>query len=247
MAELDGVINLAGESIAAKRWTPQQQRAIRESRIQTTSALVNAMAAQAKRPSVLVSASAIGYYGARSDESLTEPDSPGSGFLADVCREWEAAAQRAQPLGVRVVQLRIGFVLGPGGGALSKMVPPFRWGVGGPLGNGRQWLSWIHRDDVIGMIEWALTHPDIAGAVNATAPQPVTMQQFCLELGRVLHRPSWAPVPAAILHLLLGDMADLLLTGQRVIPQVSLQRGYQYTYPELRPALEACLNRSTPS
>lgn len=239
----DGVVNLAGESIAGARWSDQQKAVIRDSRLTTTRRLVEAMAGWSKKPAVFVSASAVGYYGPRDDEQLTEADEAGRGFLADVCRAWEAEAFRAESLGVRVVRLRIGLVLGPGGGALSKMAPPFQWCVGGPLGTGRQWVSWIHQDDVVGLIEWALTTPLIRGAVNATAPTPVTMREFCRRLGDTLHRPSWAPVPSFVLRFLLGEMADLLLTGQRVIPHVALQRNYPFSYPALPPALQACLSR----
>ena len=237
----DGVVNLAGESIVAKRWSAQQKAVIRDSRLSTTRRLIEAMANWSKRPAAFVSASAIGYYGPRGDEQLTEADEPGGGFLADVCRAWEAEALRAESLGVRVVRVRIGLVLGRGGGALAKMVPPFQWWVGGPLGTGRQWMSWIHLDDVVGLIEWALSTPLIQGAVNATAPTPVTMREFCRCLGEVLHRPSWAPVPAFILRSLLGEMAEMLLTGQRVTPHVALQRSYPFRHPTLLPALQACL------
>lgn len=240
LAGTDGLINLAGESIAATRWSPARKALIRGSRIQTTRALVNAMAVQERRPSVLVSASAIGYYGPRGDETLAESAEPGGGFLAATCQAWEAEAQRAERLGVRVVRLRIGLVLAPDGGALAKMARPFRAFLGGPLGSGRQWVSWIHREDVLGVIEWALTHPTVRGAVNATAPQPVPMRAFCRELGRVLHRPSWAPVPAIALRLLVGEMAELLLTGQRVLPTVAVEQGYAFRYPGLQDALAAC-------
>ncbi|MBI3321555.1 MAG: TIGR01777 family protein [Candidatus Omnitrophica bacterium] len=247
LAEVDGVINLAGEPLAAKRWSPEQKRRLRASRVQITQELMEAMAAWPKKPAVLVSASAIGYYGNRGDAMLTEQDAPGSGFLAELCQAWEAAAQRAERLGVRVVRLRLGIVLGRRGGALAKMLAPFHLGLGGPLGSGRQWMSWIHLDDVIGLIEWALHHHELAGAVNATAPAPVTMQRFCEELGHVLHRPSWARVPAAILRLLLGEMAELLLTSQRVMPHRALHAGYAFRYPGLRSALQACCSRIDPS
>jgi hypothetical protein len=240
LGEAEGVINLAGEPIAGKRWTAPQKRAIRESRLATTKRLVDAMASLPRRPAVLVSASAVGYYGARGDEPLTEADPPGAGFLAELAQAWEQEAQRAQRLGVRVACLRTGVVLAPGGGALAKMVPPFRFFLGGPLGSGRQWLSWIHRDDLIRLIEWTLSRSDIAGAVNATAPEPVTMAAFCRELGRVLKRPSWAPVPAPVLRLLLGEMADMLLTGQRVVPQAALRAGYPFRFPALAEALRSC-------
>ncbi len=241
IGQFDAVVNLAGEPPAAKRWSATQKRAIRESRLRATVGLIEAMASAASRPRVLINASAIGYYGPRGDEELTEAASPGGGFLSELCVAWEEAAQRAEPLGVRVVRLRIGLVLGPDGGALAKMVPPFRLFVGGPLGSGRQWVSWIHRHDLIGLIEWALAHPALSGALNATAPQPKTMHEFARELGRVLSRPSWLPAPAFALRLLLGEMADLLLTGQRVLPALAMRHGYQFTYPKLDGALTACL------
>ncbi|MBI4341755.1 MAG: TIGR01777 family protein [Candidatus Omnitrophica bacterium] len=241
LGEMDGVVHLAGESIAGKPWTPKQKALIRDSRVQTTRRLVRTMAASVKKPAVLVSASAVGYYGPRGEEPLTESDPPGEGFLAQVCREWEGEAQQAEGLGIRVVRLRLGIVLAPAGGALAKMAPPFRAFVGGPLGSGRQWMSWIHREDVIGLIEWSLTHPDCAGAINATAPNPVTMREFCRALGQALRRPSWAPVPAPVLRLLLGEMAQMLLTGQRVIPQGARRAGYAFRYPDLADALAVCV------
>ena len=239
---MDGVINLAGEPLVAARWSARQKRIIQESRLESTRTLIEALASSPKRPGVLINASAVGYYGPRGDEVLAETDAPGSGFLAELCRAWEAHAQRAEPLGMRVVRLRIGVVLGAGGGALAKMVPPFRWWVGGPLGTGRQWVSWIHRDDVTGLIAWALTHPELAGPVNATAPSPVTMRTLCKELARVLRRPCWAPVPGPVLRVALGEMAEVLLTGQRVLPQAALRLGYPFRYPELPQALRACLS-----
>lgn len=243
LAEVEGVINLSGESIVGKRWSPGRKSLIRESRVGTTRRLVSAMAAHATRPSLLINASAIGFYGAHGDEELTEDHPSGQGFLADTCQGWEAEAQRASDLGVRVVRLRIGLVLGAGGGALAKMAPPFRAFFGGPLGSGRQWMSWIHRDDLIALIEWTLSHPELSGAVNATAPNPVRMRELCAELGRALQRPSWAPVPAFALRLFLGEMAEMLLTGQRVIPSVALRAGFIFRFPDLMPALEACLHR----
>ena len=237
----DGIVNLAGEPLMAKRWSPDQKRRIRESRVQMTERLVAALGARARRPSVLINASAIGYYGPRGDEELAETDLPGSGFLAELCQAWEEAADRAQQHGVRVVRLRIGIVLGPDGGALAKMVPPFRLFAGGPVGSGRQWMSWVHREDVVGLIEWALTNAEVRGPINATAPEPVTMREFCLRLGEVLHRPSWAPVPTLMLRILLGETADVLVTGQRVIPKVALEAGYRFQYPGLSQALEAAL------
>jgi len=239
--EVDGIVNLAGEPLAGRRWTAAQKQRIRDSRAKTTRALVDAIAAQPRRPGVLVSGSATGYYGPRGDERLCEDDPGGAGFLADTCRAWEGEAQRAESLGVRVVRLRIGVVLGPDGGALVKMVPPFRAFLGGPLGSGRQWMSWVHRDDVIGLIVSALSSPQIRGAVNATAPAPVTMREFCAALGRALHRPSWVLVPAPVLRALLGEMAEVLLTGQRVLPAAAQRFGYRFVAPELLPAIASCL------
>lgn len=234
---VDGVVHLAGEPIAAKRWSAAQKALIRDSRVGTTRRVVQALANARTRPAVLVSASAIGYYGPHGDEPLNESAPPGIGFLAETCREWEAEAQQADALGLRVVRLRLGVVLGPGGGALAKMAPPFRAFMGGPLGSGAQWMSWVHRDDVMGLIEWALTHTECRGAVNATSPNPATMREFCRTLGRVLRRPSWAPVPAPVLRLLLGEMAEMLLTGQRAAPDAALHSGYVFRYPELSEAL----------
>ena len=240
MGRVDAVVNLAGEPIAARRWTPDQKARIRQSRVESTRRLVDAIAASSRRPSVLVSASAIGFYGNRGHAPLDETSEPGSGFLAETCQAWEAEASRAEALGVRVARLRIGLVLAPDGGALAKMLPPFRAGIGGPVGTGRQWVSWIHRDDVLELIAWALTDARCAGVVNATAPTPLPMGEFCSELGRALHRPSWLPVPGVALRLLLGDMAELLLTGQRVLPRAALSAGFRFRYPALHEALAAC-------
>ena len=242
MAQVDGVIHLAGAPIAC-RWSPEQKQRIRESRVGLTRRLVEAMAAVSPRPTVLISASAIGYYGPRGDEVLDEAASSGSGFLADVCRAWEAEAQRAEALGVRVVRLRLGLVLGPGGGVLAKMAPPFRAWLGGPLGNGRPWVSWIHREDVLGLIQWALTHAALSGPVNAVAPGAVRMRDFCRELGRALRRPSWAPVPAIVLRTVLGEMSEMLLTGQRLTPAAAMRAGYPFQFPALSAALSDCLRQ----
>ena len=239
--DIDAIVHLAGEPLVGKRWTPQQKSQIRESRVLTARRLMRAMTTSTKRPKVFVSASAVGYYGPRGDESLTESSPSGEGFLAELCREWEAEVQQAETFGVRVVRVRLGLVLAPGGGVLAKMVPPFRAFIGGPLGSGRQWMSWVHRDDAIGLIEWALTDKTCPGVVNATAPNPVTMKEFCREVGRALHRPSWAPVPAFVLRLLLGEMAEMVLTGQRVLPEAAHRAGYAFRYPDLAPALAACI------
>lgn len=243
LGEADAVINLAGESIAGRRWSAAHKRALRESRVSTTRRLVDAIEAQAHRPSALINASAIGYYGPRGDEPLGEETAPGEDFLARLCVEWEREAGRAERLGVRVARLRIGMVLGPDGGALAKLAVPFKLWVGGHPGSGRQWVSWIHRDDVIGLIVRAMEHPALAGPVNATAPEPVTMKEFCRSLGRALNRPSWAPVPGLALRVIVGEMADVLVTGQRVTPTAAQRAGYAFTFPRLPDALAACVGR----
>jgi len=237
----DGVINLAGEPIAAKRWTPMQKRQLRLSRIDTTTGLVRAIIRAKQKPKFLLNASAVGYYGPRGDESISEQAEAGNDFLAAVCQEWEEEATKAEKQGLRVVRLRTGIVLGKGGGALAKMVPPFKFLAGGPLGTGKQWMSWIHMEDEVGLILFLIDNPQACGPINATAPNPVTMKEFCQTLGKVLGRPSWAPVPAFALRLMLGEMAEMLLTGQRVLPAAAQKLGYQFRYPILEPALQACM------
>ena len=235
------VVNLAGESIAAGRWTEERKQKIRDSRIALTRGLAEGIAAASSRPRVLVSASGVGYYGARGDEEIDESQPPGSDFLARICVEWEAATRPAEERGVRAVHLRIGVVLGDDGGALASMVTPFKFFAGGPIGSGRQWMSWIHRDDILGLVDLALRSDGARGALNATAPEPQTMRDFCRTLGKVLGRPSWAPVPAFVLKLALGEMADMLLNGQRAVPRAALKLGYQFKYPQLEPALRCTL------
>ena len=237
----DGIINLAGEPIAARRWTARQKAKIRSSRIDATSTLVEAIADAKEKPKFLINGSAIGYYGAHDEEQLTEEAGPGGDFLARVCVEWESEARKAGGYGLRVVLLRTGIVLGRGGGALAKMVPPFRFFVGGPLGSGKQWMSWIHLEDEIGLIQFLIENPQTHGAVNATAPNPVTMKEFCKMLGSGIHRPSWAPVPAFVLRLMLGEMAEMLLTGQRVLPSKAQSLGYRFKHPTLSEALGGLL------
>ena len=215
----DGIINLAGEAIAGKRWTAAQKEKIRASRIATTRALVDAVAGAKVKPKVLINGSAVGYYGPRGDETVTEETRPGSDFLARLCVEWETEANKIAHHGVRVALLRTGIVLGRGGGALAKMVAPFKFFAGGPLGSGKQWMPWIHMEDEVGLILFVLENASASGPFNATAPNPVMMREFCSTLGKVLGRPSWAPVPAFALKILLGEMADMLLTGQRVVPE----------------------------
>lgn len=237
----DGVINLAGEPIAAKRWTPKRKHRLRVSRLETTASLVRAMAKARQKPSFLLNASAVGYYGARGDETIGEAAEAGSDFLALLCREWEEEAKKAEKLGARVILLRTGIVLGAGGGALAKMAPPFKLFVGGPLGAGKQWMSWIQLEDEVNLILHLIENPQASGPVNATAPNPVTMKEFCRSLGQVLGRPSWAPVPAFALRFLLGEMAEMLVTGQRVVPTAAEKLGYRFRYPNLPEALRACM------
>jgi uncharacterized protein (TIGR01777 family) len=239
----DAVVNLAGEPIAGHRWSTAQKQRIRESRVQATQDLVDGVAAAPTRPQVLVSASAVGYYGPHGDEPLDETAGPGTDFLARVCQAWEQEAERAEQRGMRVVRLRIGVVLAADGGALAQMLPLFRAFLGGRLGGGRQWMSWIHRDDVTGLIVDALADTRYTGAVNATAPTPVTNRDFTRALGRVLARPTVLPAPAFALRLALGEMADMLLTGQRVLPAAAERLGYRFRYRDLEPALRASARR----
>jgi uncharacterized protein (TIGR01777 family) len=236
----DAVINLAGESIAG-RWTAPKKQMIRDSRVLGTKNLVNALAQLSSRPKVLISASAIGYYGDRGEETLTEDAAPGSDFLAQVCRDWENEALKAESLGMRVVRLRIGLVLGRGGGTLQALLPLFRVGLGGPLGSGRQWWSWIHRDDLCRLIVQILANESISGPVNATAPQPVRQKEFAQVLGRVLRRPAFLPTPAFALKIALGEFADGILASQRALPRRAQEMGYRFQFEELEGALREIL------
>jgi len=232
----EAVVHLAGEPVA-QRWSTEVKKKIRDSRVVGTRHLVAGIAAADVRPRVLVCASAIGYYGDRGDELLTEQSGPGRGFLPETCVEWEREARAAEALGVRVVCLRIGIVLGQGGGALAQMLPPFRMGAGGRLGDGRQWMSWIHLADAAGLAEWAMLNGAVAGPVNATAPGAVRNSDFTSELARVLRRPAVVPVPTFGLKLLFGEMARVLLESQRVQPKAALDGGYRFRFPELPAAL----------
>lgn len=241
---MDAVIHLAGENIAAGRWTPQQKARLRDSRVGGTRFLAETLASLQQPPRTLVSASAIGYYGSRGSELMTEGSALGTGFLADVCRDWEAATEPAARKGVRVVHLRVGVVLSPRGGALHKMLTPFKLGVGGVIGDGRQYLSWVSLDDLIGAIHHALVTETLRGAVNAVAPHPVTNREFTKALGRVLSRPTILPLPAFAARLLLGEMADaLLLASTRVAPERLLSSGYKFQHPELEGALRHVLGK----
>jgi uncharacterized protein (TIGR01777 family) len=237
----DVVFHLAGEPAADGRWTAEKKRRIRDSRVVGTRALVAGLAALDKRPGVLVSASAVGYYGDRGDEMLDERSTPGQGFLAGVCVDWEREAMAAERLGVRVVCVRIGLVMSPEGGALSKMLPPFRLGAGGRLGSGRQWMPWIHIDDIVGILLHASRTEALRGPVNGVAPAPVTNAQFTLALARAVRRPALLPMPAIALHVAFGEMSEMLMASQHAMPRVALRSGFAFSHPELDEALEALL------
>jgi uncharacterized protein (TIGR01777 family) len=241
--EVDAVVNLAGEPVAEGRWTEARKQEIRASRIDGTRAIVRAIREAKKRPGVLVSASATGYYGPRGDEPIDETVGPGNDFLSGVCKAWEAEAQAAEALDVRVARLRIGIALAPDGGALGTMLLPFRAGIGGPVGSGKQWMPWIHVDDVCGLVVAAVAGADWRGAVNATAPNPVRNGDFARTLGRALSRPAVLPLPGLVLRLAFGEMANILLTGQRAVPAAAQQLGYAFKHPELAGALADLLAR----
>jgi len=237
IAGADAVVHLAGEPVA-QRWTKEAREKIRSSRVEGTRRLVDAM--RGNPPRVLVSASAVGYYGSRGDELLIETSPPADDFLAEVCREWEFEAHRAEEFGVRVVCLRNGLVLGNGGG-LKKMMLPFKLGVGGKIGDGTQWTAWIHLEDTVGLIEFAISSSKLRGPANATAPNPVTNEEFTRVLANALHRPAIFPVPKFALNLLYGDMAQIVYASQRVLPAAALQAGYSFLFPKLEGALLAIL------
>lgn len=240
----DAVVHLAGSSIAAGRWNQKQKAAIRQSRIESTRRLVRALQHLSRPPRLLICASAVGYYGSRGDDVLTEQSEPGNDFLASVCREWEAEAEAAASLGTRVVRLRTGLVLDAKAGALPRMLLPYRLLVGGPLGDGRQWMAWIHIRDHVRLIRFLLEHPAASGPVNGTAPEPVTNRQFSRILARKLRRPSWVAAPAPFLRLALGEMADaLLLSSQRAIPQQAVNWGFSFQFPRLDEALTDLFRR----
>ena len=238
----EAVVNLAGAPIA-ERWNNNYKQEILASRQLGTRMIVEAIAKSTQKPKVLVNASAIGYYGTSETAKFDETSPAGDDFLAQVCQQWEAEAQKVKDLGVRLVIFRLGIVLG-NGGALAKMIPPFQIFAGGPIGQGKQWFSWVHRQDVVQMISEALQNQQLEGTFNATAPNPVTMQQLCNTLGNVMQRPSWLPVPDFALELLLGEGAQVVLEGQQVLPQKTLaQMNYNFSYPELKPALENILKK----
>jgi uncharacterized protein (TIGR01777 family) len=238
VASSDVVINLAGENVGGGRWTKARKRRVMESRVVATTALVSAMARKPDQSRTLINASAIGFYGDRGDERIDEDSAPGAGFLTEVTKRWEELARTAEPF-ARVVILRLGIVLAADGGALAKLLLPFRIGAGGPMGSGRQWMSWIDRVDVLRMIEWSIDHDTARGIYNITAPTPATNRDFAKALGRALHRPAILPTPAFALRLALGsEMADeMLLSGQRVLPRRAAAEGFEFAYPELDTAL----------
>lgn len=247
LPEIDAVVNLAGASVGGAPWTPEYKRTLYDSRILTTRTLVDAIGRSDGFPPALISASAVGYYGDRKDEVLTETSAPGTDFLAVTCRDWEVEASRAEEFGCRVARMRIGVALGHGG-ALEKLlyplplpVSPFKLGLGGPIGDGRQWFPWIHLEDVIGMFAWAVTHPTLRGAFNVTSPYPSTNADFVHAIGRLLHRPAVTPVPAFVLKLALGEFAQALLGGQRALPTAAQQAGYTFRHEQLEEALQGLL------
>jgi uncharacterized protein len=241
LAGRDGVVHLAGEPIA-QRWTQESKGRIRSSRELGTTRLVEGLEQSEPRPRVLVSASAVGYYGARGDERLDEDAPPGTSFLANVCEAWEHAAAAAAKLGVRTVILRTGVLLDRADGALARMLPPFRLGVGGPIGNGDQYISWIAPDDLVRLYLAALDDPEWSGPFNATAPEPMTNREFAHALGRVLHRPALLPIPALALRALYGEMATVVTTGQRALPVRVLEHGFEFRHPAIDAALQAALS-----
>jgi uncharacterized protein len=242
MEGADAVVNLAGASIAGGRWTEARKQVLRRSRVDTTRHLVTGLAQLKEKPHVLVSASAIGYYGSRGDEVLTEMSAPGSDFLAQLCRDWEAETAKAEREGIRTVILRFGVILTAHGGALQQMLRPFRLGVGGRLGNGCQWMSWITLKDVVALIQYAIENSSLRGPMNVVAPNAVTNAEFTSVLAATLHRPALFPAPRFALKMALGEMADALLASQRVIPEKLNGRGYTFLHPQLKAALQAILN-----
>ena len=231
----DAIIHLAGEPVAQK-WSATVKQTIRDSRVGGTQRLIQALSTISQRPAALISASAIGIYGSRDSETLTERSAPGTGFLADVCKEWEKEADMAEALGMRVVKVRIGIVLDKNGGALAKMLPAFKSFAGGRMASGEQWMSWIHLQDLVNLFQYAAEKP-VKGVFNGTAPNPVTNAEFTKQLAAALHRPALFPVPGFALKLIFGEMAEMLIGGQKVLPEATQRAGFQFEYPDLGPAL----------
>ena len=247
LARCDAVVHLAGENVFARRWRKRFRKRLYDSRIDSTRLIAAELAKKPHRedgsPKVFVSASAIGYYGPHDHEELDEEDPPGTGFLAEICIDWEKAASAASEAGVRVCHPRIGMVLDDRGGALAKLVRPFRWFLGGPVGSGKQWISWIHVADVVGLLLFAVDCAELIGPFNATAPEPLTNWGFCKLLGKVLNRPCWLTVPGFMLRLLIGPASSVVITGQRVLPRRAVKLGYLYQFPDLEQALRDLLGR----
>ncbi|MFN5592806.1 MAG: TIGR01777 family oxidoreductase [Aphanizomenon sp.] len=241
IAGCDGVVNLAGEPIAEGRWTPERKQEILNTRKLGTQKIVEAIAKSQPQPSVLVNTSAIGYYGTSETASFDEDSANGKDFLAQVCQEWEAEARKVKDTNVRLVILRFGIILG-NGGALGKMITPFKLFAGGPIGTGQQWFSWIHLDDIVSLIIQALTKSTMEGVYNGTAPQSVSMNDLSTTMGKVMNRPSWLPVPGFAIEAILGDGAKVVLEGQQVLPKRTLESGFEYQYPNLQSALTQILS-----
>lgn len=242
---VDAVVNLAGEPLDARRWSDDQKRLIRDSRVVTTRNLVEGLLSVDRKPGVLVNGSAVGFYGDRGGEQLEETSPAGRGFMSEVCGEWEREAGRATDVGIRVVQIRTGVVLSAEGGALKKMMAVFKLGLGGPLGTGKQWFPWIHVEDIVGIFRHAILTATLAGPVNGVAPTPVTNGEFTRELGRALHRPAFLPVPEMALRVLMGEMSAVLFGSQRVVPKAAMASGYEFHHPLLAEALADLLGGST--
>ncbi|HEU0123294.1 MAG TPA: TIGR01777 family oxidoreductase [Bryobacteraceae bacterium] len=238
---LDAIVHLAGEPVS-QRWSKEVKERIRSSRVEGTRLLVSAIGKLAVKPQVLVCASAVGFYGDRGEERLTETSPPGEGFLPDVCQAWETEAGRAAAYGVRVVKIRTGLALGRNGGALAKMLLPFRLGLGARLGDGNQWMSWIHLDDLAEMMRFAIEAPGVSGAWNGVSPHPVTNREFTRALGKAVHRPTFLVAPKALIMLGAGEMAQILFASQRCLPEAPLAAGFSFRYPELGPALQAVVD-----
>jgi uncharacterized protein (TIGR01777 family) len=235
----EAIINLAGEPIGVKRWTTSQKTQITHSRVESTKVLVGAIAAATKKPSVLINASAVGYYGHVDNGEIIEPGKKGIGHLADTCEKWETQALAAQAQGVRVALLRYGIILEKEGGVLAKMLVPFKMFAGGPPGSGLQWVSWIHREDAVDATLFCLNNTKLSGPVNVSSPEPERMRQFCTVMAKAMGRPSWVPVPEIVLKTMLGEMSDVILTGQRAVPKKLIEAGFAFNYSRLEPALKA--------
>ncbi|HMQ02978.1 MAG TPA: TIGR01777 family oxidoreductase [Pyrinomonadaceae bacterium] len=239
---IDAAVHLAGENIAGLRWTDEKKKAIRDSRVFGTRTMIEACARLDQKPKTFIAGSAIGFYGDRGDEEMTEASPAGNTFLAETCKEWEAESRRAEDLGIRTVLLRTGIVLSKDGGALATMLTPFKFGVGGVVGSGKQWMSWISLDDVVGAINFAIENDKIRGAVNVVAPSPATNEEFTKTLGSVLYRPTILPLPEFAVHMVFGEMGDaLLLDSTKVMPKRLKDAGYKFKYTDLKAALEAAV------